>query len=171
MPRPTRLHQRVERSVIAVLACLAFAATAAAEDAGSDFTPNWYLQGGAYTHFKNKPTYVGQHWFVGVEREYKPNTVVGLSVFDNSFGQFSQYLYYGKIWHPWQKHPGFRVKLTGGLVHGYAGEHKDTSPINWGDAWAIGVVPGVGYQQGKLGFDLAFLSASGLLFLVGYSFE
>ncbi len=171
MPWPVPLNEIHVRILAVAIACLGCAGKAGAESADTEFTPTWYFQGGGYMHFRTKDEYVGEHWFVGVERHHKPDAMIGLSVFDNSFGQLSQYLYYGKTWHPWQKHPGFRVKLTGGLVHGYEGEHHDTSPIYWGDAWSIGVVPGIGYQKGALGLDLAFLSASGLLFLVGYSFE
>ena len=132
---------------------------------------SWYIQAGPYGHWKEKESYVGDHWFAGIERHNREkNTLIGLSVFDNSFGQFSQYLYVGKNWYPFDKVPYFRFRLTAGVVHGYSGEHQDISPIYWGDAWALGAVPGFGYQKGNFGFDVAVLSASGLLFLVGYEF-
>jgi hypothetical protein len=130
----------------------------------------WYVQAGSYFHYTNDEDYSGARWFMGVEHLNEHGRITGLSVFNNSFGQFSQYLYVGKTFHPFEKAPNFRVKLTGGIVHGYKGEHKETSPIHWGDSWALGVVPAVGYQRGHLGIDVAVLSASGMLFLVGYEF-
>lgn len=138
---------------------------------GTDDAISWYLQGGGYRHWKEKESYVGDHWFLGIERHnHDKNLLWGLSVFDNSFGDFSQYLYVGRNWYPFDKLPHFRFRLTGGIVHGYSGENQDISPLNWGDAWAIGAVPGIGYQKDNLGVDVAILSASGLLLLVGYEF-
>ena len=155
---------------MAALLCLACPEVAGADESESILPANWYLQAGSYMHYSDDEDYAGTPWFLGIEHYNGNGTITGFSVFENSFGQFSQYLYIGKNWYPWEKYPGLRLKLTAGLVHGYGGEHKDTSPINWGDAWAIGVVPGIGYQKGALGVDVAILSASGLLFLVGYEF-
>lgn len=167
---PNRLNRICLDIVTAALASLVCTQLANAAEEDPKVPANWYVQAGSYMHFSEKEDYVGKRWFLGIERQYGPDTVIGFSMFDNSFGQFSQYLYVGKNWHPLQKLPGFRLKLTGGVVHGYKGEHSDTSPINWGDAWAIGVIPAVGYQEGALGLDVALLGDSGLLFLVGYSF-
>ena len=41
----------------------------------------------------------------------------------------------------------------------------------WGESWGIGAIPTIGYRKDKVGFDLAFLKESGLLFLAGYSFD
>ena len=170
MLRRSRLIRKSFHLVSAVLIGLGCAQLAVADESDSLMPANWYLQGGGYMHYSDDEDYAGTPWFLGIEHFNRSGTITGLSVFENSFGQFSQYLYIGKNWYPWKKVPGFRVKLTGGIVHGYSGEHSDTSPINWGDAWAIGVVPGIGYQQGAFGVDVAILSASGLLFLVGYEF-
>lgn len=130
----------------------------------------WYLQAGSYAHYSDHYDYAGTPWFLGVEYHNAKGTITGLSAFNNSFDQFSQYLYWGRNFHPLKNHPNFRFKLTGGILHGYDGKHQNMSPVNWGDGWALGVVPGFGYQDGPLGVDVAFLSAAGVLFLVGYEF-
>lgn len=154
-----------------MLPASALAEAPAADEAFNEDAISWYVQGGRYRHWKEKASYTGEHWFVGIERHnHDKDLIWGLSLFDNSFGDFSQYLYVGRNWYPFDKYPYFRFRLTAGIVHGYTGENQDISPIYWGDAWALGAVPGLGYQKGNFGFDVAVLSASGLLFLVGYEF-
>lgn len=165
---------RWSRRVLSVsLLAYALAAPAAfAQESGDPdaHTPTWYLQAGVYWHYSDKEEYDGPPVFAGIEYERSVNSVIGISVFNNSYGQFSQYAYYGKSWYPSDTVPGFRFKVTAGVVHGYTGEHKKIMPVRWGDGWGIGVVPGIGYQRDALGVDLALLSASGVLLLVGYEF-
>ena len=153
-----------------VLCTLVSPIRALAESGESEDKP-WYLQAGAYTHFNGDPDYEGPPWFAGIEYGESRRWLLGFSVFNNSFGQLTQYAYVGKTYHPLEKHPGFRLKLTGGIAHGYAGERHKTLPVRWGDAWGLAVIPTVGYQKGRLGGDIAIMSASGLLFLVGYEFR
>lgn len=60
----------------------------------------------------------------GIEHHRTDNWFGGLSLFNNSYGQFAQYLYLGKKFHPWESHPEVRIKLSAGVVHGYRGEHN-----------------------------------------------
>ena len=145
-------------------------AAAVAETTPESSTGTWYLQAGAYTHYSDDDKYEEAPLFGGIEHQDEKNTIIGFSVFNNSFGDFTQYLYWGKQWNPWENHQAFRVKLTVGVVHGYEGEHQDVTPIYWGDAWGIGAVPAIGYQKNRMGFDLAILGNSGILFLMGYEF-
>jgi hypothetical protein len=144
-------------------------ATALAGSGGDEGEP-WYFHAGGYIHYRDDEDYEGPPWFVGVEYGESRHRMFGFSVFNNSFGQVTQYAYLGKTFHPIESHPGFRFKLTGGIAHGYGGEHHKTLPLRWGDSWGVAIVPTVGYQWRNLGGDIAILSASGLLFLVGYEF-
>lgn len=164
---PTPVRNLIESSLLLIsLACVA--ADAQAEPDIS--TSAWYLQAGGYVHFSNDEDYEGPPLFGGIEHRDENLTLIGFSVFNNSFGDFSQYLYVGKQFQLSKKYPGFRFKITAGIAHGYQGEHHDVMPIRWGDSWGLGAVPTIGYQGDRVGFDLAVLSASGLLFLVGYEF-
>ncbi len=158
--------------VLCLVATLSFVAPAAvsAENVQATET-SWYVQAGGYMHYTDKDEYEGPPWFAGIEYQKSRNRILGLSVFNNSFGQFSQYAYFGKSFHPAAKHPGFRVKLTAGIAHGYGEEHHKILPIRWGDSWGLGIVPSIGYQWDAVGVDIGVLSASGLLFLVGYKFD
>ncbi|MGB5780233.1 MAG: hypothetical protein WBM42_00010 [Eudoraea sp.] len=156
--------------VLCLVAALSFAAPIA--ESAEETEWNWFLHAGGYIHFSDDEDYEGPPWFAGVEyQKTEANWSVGLSLFNNSFGDFTQYLYLGKTWHPSGKYPGFRIKLTGGIAHGYEGEHQKIFPIRWGDAWGLALVPTIGYKRDKWSFDVAVLSASGLLFLGGYEFD
>jgi len=159
------------RQVFCVAVALSFVAPAAVSvENGQTTDSDWYVQAGGYTHFTDKDEYEGPPWFAGIEYQKSENRVIGFSMFNNSFGDITQYAYLGKSFYPSDKYPGFRFKLTAGIAHGYRDEHHKILPIRWGDSWGIGVVPTVGYQRDAVGFDIAVLSASGLLFLVGYEF-
>jgi hypothetical protein len=133
-------------------------------------TAHWYIQGGAYVHYDNRDDYEGPPLVGSIEYHKGNHWFGGFSAFNNSFGQFTQYLYLGKQFHPWNSHPHLRLKVSAGIVHGYRDEHYDTLPIRWGGSWGLGAVPSIGYQKGRVGYDAAILGVGGLLFLVGYSF-
>jgi len=158
------------RNLIASILLGLLCAVAVAEDVPDQDTITWYVQVGAYTHFSDDEKYEEAPLFAGVERQNEKRTIIGFSVFNNSFGDMTQFLYWGKQWNPWENHRALRIKLTIGVFHGYEGENQDVTPIYWGDAWGIGAVPTFGYQKNRLGFDLGLLGNSGVVFLVGYEF-
>lgn len=126
-----------------------------------------YLQGGSYIHFRSSDEHDGSNLFASLEAVRSDNWLYGLGLFDNSFGQFSQYLYAGKQWHLNGKMKNFHFKVTAGLIHGYKDEYKNKIPMNdFGIAPAI--IPGFGYKKNRLGGDVILLGNSGLLFTVGY---
>jgi hypothetical protein len=137
---------------------------------GSKLASHWYAQAGAYVHWSDRDDFEGPPLFGGIEYNSKNDWLGGFSLFNNSFGQFSQYLYLGKKFRPWKTHPEIRIKLTAGVVQGYKDEHYDTLPVRWGGSWGLGFVPAIGYQKNRIGYDVAVLGVGGLLFLVGYAF-
>jgi hypothetical protein len=163
------VRKLVESSLLVVFLLCAPAVAVAHSDPDRS-TSAWYVQVGAYDHFSDDEDYEGPPLFGGIEYHRANMPVIGFSIFNNSFGDFSQYLYLGKEFYPSQKYPGFRFKLTGGVAHGYKGENHDVLPIRWGNSWGFGVVPIIGYKSNRVGVDLALLSDSGLLLLVGYEF-
>lgn len=165
------MHHTSRLLVLLSLVSIASPSVAQTGEPAQLHTPAWYAQGGMYIHYSDDEDYEGPPLFASIEYHQTPKLLWGLSMFQNSFGQFSQYAYVGRMFHPLQKHPNFHIKLTGGVVHGYGGKHHDTLPIRWGDSWGIGGIPTIGYLTEKYGFDVAFLKASGILFLAGYRFE
>jgi len=128
-----------------------------------------YLQGGTYVHFESSDDHTGSNIFVALEARKANDWLYGLALFDNSFGQFSQYLYGGKSWWFHGKWEGFNAKLTAGLIHGYKGEFKDKIPLN-GLGIAPAIVPTLGFQwkhlvvEGNLGGLAVFTVTAGIAF-------
>ena len=128
-----------------------------------------HLQFGAYTHFggDDNEDYEGPPIVGNFELNKESNWLFGLTLFNNSFGQFSQYLYVGKKWQLPKLYEHLHVKLTGGLLHGYVDEYEDKVPFN-NNGFSPGIVPSVGVKKGRWAFDMMALGGAGLLFAVGY---
>jgi len=134
-------------------------------------TDRWYVQFAAYTwHYSYDPDHQQSY---AVDTTYKLNErwlggqwFVGLGLFQNSFGQFSQYLYGGLQWRPIEEHQPFYIKVSAGLLHGYEGQYRDKIPFNhYGTAPAI--VPSVGYCYIRYCGEFVVLGGNGALFMVG----
>jgi hypothetical protein len=121
-----------------------------------------------------------QHWHydeehrhvyaVGVERIYEDSSLLGGSLFRNSFGQASGYLYYGHEWNDFLNLPGVYAKLSGGLMYGYRGKFQDKVPFNVG-GFSPAVVPGLGYRITKSNaVQLDILGTAGVLFSYNHKF-
>jgi hypothetical protein len=153
--------------VVCIMVCRSAAGAEPVQDE-QDRSPKWYVQTGAYVHWISSDDFKGAPLFAGVEVHLKDDWSGGFSIFNNSFGQFTQYAYAGKSFRPWEARPDIRVAITAGIVHGYRDEYHDTLPIRWGGSWGIGVVPAIGIHKKRIGYDVALLGVSGLLFLVGF---
>jgi hypothetical protein len=128
-----------------------------------------YLEGGTYIHYDPDDDYKGPRLFVGLSAVKANDWIYGLALFNNSFDQFSQYVYAGKRWNFPGSAENFHAKITAGLIHGYKGEFKDKIPNN-GTGIAPAIIPGLGYKKGRFGGDIYVLGISGLLFTVGMDF-
>ncbi len=126
-----------------------------------------HAQFGVYTHYSPSDDYEGPPILGNLEVNTPKDWLFGLSLFNNSFGQFSQYLYAGKKWRLPQIQRYMHVKLTAGVVHGYKDEFEDKIPLN-DDGWGLGVIPSVGFKKDRWAFDVVALGTAGLLFAVGY---
>jgi hypothetical protein len=107
-----------------------------------------------------------RHTFWGADRSH-----FGVSLFDNSYGQFSQSVYAGLEW-DWTRALGGEVflSLSAGLVHGYKEPYEDKLPLNNALGVGLTLVPAIGWQRGALGFA-ASLSGSALALRISYTFE
>ena len=136
---------------------------------------HWYnfdhltLQAGTYIHYDPDDDHAGNRLFISLEAVKSNDWSYGLALFNNSFDQFSQYLYGGKRWNFHGRLEGFHAKITAGLIHGYKGEFKDKIPNN-GLGIAPAIIPGIGYKKGRFGADVYVLGIAGLLFTAGMSF-
>jgi len=119
-------------------------------------------------HYDPDPDHVNDQKMLGIEFGMKGNSLWGVAMFDNSFGQESQYLYVGKKWRVFESDRWY-FKLTGGLLHGYEGPYEDKIPFN-GLGTAPAVVPAIGYSY-KNGFaEFAQLGLAAGMINVGMRF-
>lgn len=163
-------------TVLGLLIMLAPAPVPAAETAGPESA--WRL---AYTprvfHFTSNRDYVDWNHIVAVEhitsrhtRWGADRTHFGLSLFDNSFGQFSQSVYVGLEW-DWRPlgNGALFYSLSPGLVHGYKEPWENRVPLNKQLGVGVTVVPAIGWQAERLGFA-ASLTGSALAIRASWRF-
>jgi len=134
-------------------------------------TDRWYFQTSLYTwHFHydaaHKQSLVldstyrfNEYWLGG-------QWIAGLTLFTNSFGQFSQYLYGALQWRPIPEHQPFYFKVSAGLVHGYQGQYKDKIPFNSTGVAPV-IIPGVGYCWTRYCTEAILLGFNAMMFTVG----
>lgn len=181
----------VARGFRALTAAILIAAAGAASAQASDATPSlrdmwaakdwnapepwrtdrWYFQTSILTiHFHpdddHQQSILLDSSYYFQERWLEGQVFAGLSLFTNSFGQFSQYLYAGLKWRPWKEYQEAYVKLSAGLVHGYRGEYQDKIPFNHYGV-APGIIPSVGYCWTRYCGEFVLLGFNAALITVG----
>jgi hypothetical protein len=159
--------------LVPVLLLVLSSASATGED-GEDSDSNsdyWfdsvYMSGGYGIHWTDSEDYNGTQWLVGLDASRNDRHRIGIALFNNSFGQFSQYYYYGYKWRLPFISESAHLTLTGGMLYGYVDEYEDKLNPNW-DGWAPAIIPSIGWKKDRLGFDFAILGDAGAMFLVGY---
>ena len=124
-------------------------------------------------HFSPEPDHVNDQNMLGLEMRLVNRWIYGATLFDNSFGQTSQYLYTGYQWNisDFSSYGAVRqhLKLTGGLLHGYKDEYQDKIPFN-GLGVAPAIVPTYGVKYKNLVTEASFGGVSAFTITVGYSF-
>ena len=166
-------------AVLLLLAMIAFStgSSLAQGNVNSTFsrwTTDWdfnqtYVYSSLYTkHHDPDPNHVNDQNMLGFEGQTRDKRVMGLVVFDNSFGQKSEYLYVGKKWRRFGSDHWY-FKLTGGLLHGYVEPYEDNIPLN-GLGVAPAIVPTLGYQGKTLVVEFNQLGLAASLITVGFTF-
>lgn len=110
---------------------------------------------------------LSKRWtFWGAQR-----SLIGLAAFDNSFGQFSQYVYLGQEWDVGQAAGGtVSVSLTAGLLHGYKDAYRDKIPFNQLGVAPV-IIPSVSWRHQRFSVLATVLGANGFLFAGGWTFD
>ena len=109
-------------------------------------------------------------WLLQAEKALDERHIAGLAVFNNSFGQPTQYLYYGWRFRPLDSAPGFFIKLTGGVIHGYKAPFHRKIPFNHKSGWGLTAIPAVGYDISRnWGAQVNILGSAGLMFQLNYT--
>jgi len=130
-------------------------------------TDRFLVETSLYTHhFHYDPAHVNHQKLVLGEWNVTEQWLVGGALFDNSFGQSSQYVYGGFRFRPIADLQPFYVKLSAGLVHGYSGEYRDKIPFNHSGVAPV-IVPSIGYCYSRLCSELVVFGGAGLLVTFG----
>lgn len=135
---------------------------------------SFFLQYGFYTkHRSYSPEHVDHNQLINLEIQSNydrvwgaDKTLFGVAFFKNSFGQPSQWLYWGQ---KWDFNPYVYAKFTAGLLHGYKHKYRDKIPFNKAGV-APGFIPTIGVQYKGVTFEAIVLGTSALMFAVGYQF-
>jgi len=130
-------------------------------------TDRFYLETSLFTHhFSYDAAHVDKQKLILGEWNITEQWLVGASVFDNSFGQSSQYVYGGWRNRPFEDVPPFYVKVSAGLTHGYRGQYRDKIPLN-GSGIAPVIVPSAGFCISRVCTELVLFGGAGFLLTLG----
>jgi len=141
----------------------------ATDEAGGWDVEQWYIFTSVYTkHWDEDPDHVNHQKMIAGEAQMKNNWVFGLGIFDNSFGQKSQYLYAGYKWDLFGSRL-FYFKLTGGLLHGYKEPYEDKIPLN-GLGVAPAILPILGFQYKYFVTELNVAGTAAITITAGIAF-
>lgn len=85
-------------------------------------------------------------WALGLERQSPDQSLYGLTVFSNSFGQPSAYAYYGRVFNNvWDRSESLYLKLTAGVIYGYKVPFEDKVLLNY-EGFSPAIIPAVGWR-------------------------
>lgn len=130
---------------------------------------DWQVQFSFYTkHFDPEPEHNNDQNLIGVEAIFENDWLAGIAIFDNSFGQPSQFAFIGKRWALFDSEHWY-VKLMGGLLHGYKEPYEDKIPLNsLGVAPAI--LPALGFRYRRVVIEANLGGVSALTLTAGIRF-
>lgn len=130
--------------VVAQLAGLAVAQQEPAADAGKGNMLR--LQFSPYTHHYNFDAEHKDVVMIGVEREYPNAKLDGITLFRNSFGQESVYIYpWGGVHRSIGGIKPLSFKWTAGLIYGYVDSFENKVPLNY-KGFSPGMIFGLAYE-------------------------
>ena len=130
-------------------------------------TDRFYLETSVHTvHFHSDPAHVNNQKLILGEWNITEQWLLGASVFDNSFGQRSEYVYGGWRYRPFERAQPFYLKISAGLVHGYKDQYRDKIPFNHSGVAPV-IVPSLGYCFDRICSEMVVFGGAGLLWTIG----
>ncbi len=133
-------------------------------DKGWDNASFWRVTASPYTyHYSRDPDHT-HVYMLGTERQRADGFMFGGTLFQNSFGQPSAYLYVGQRFEGLMGVAPLFAHVTGGLLYGYREPYQNKVPLNY-KGFSPGIVPSLGWQfTPVLSAQLNFLGNSALMF-------
>lgn len=141
-----------------------------------EFTPghgwriqNWSVQASLYTkHLDPDPDHVNDQNLLALEADFANQWVGGMALFDNSFGQETEFLYMARRW-PLFRSQHWYAKLMGGLMHGYEEPYENKIPFN-GLGVAPAIIPALGFNYNYFVGELHLGGLAVVTFTAGVRF-
>ncbi len=107
---------------------------------------------------------------VALDEQLPGGRLCGISLFSNSFGQPSTYLYAGQQFNQLLGQPGLFLKVTAGILYGYVGQYQNKVPLNR-HGFSPAIIPSLGYQLTTHdSVQVQLLGTAGVMFSYGRRF-
>lgn len=120
-------------------------------------------------HFSHNPEHKDVV-LVAIDEQLPGDRLCGISVFSNSFGQPSVYVYAGLQFNQLMGVPQLFAKVTGGLMYGYVAPYENKVPLNY-KGFNPAIIPSVGYKLTQHdSVQVKFLGNAALMFSYGRQF-
>ena len=130
-------------------------------------TDRFMLGTSVYTkHFTYNPAHDDHQNLIQGEWNVTGQWLAGVALFDNSFGQATQYVYGGYRVRPLEQLQPLYLKLTAGLVHGYSGQYQNKIPFNNLGVAPV-IIPSVGYCVNRYCSEAVFFGGAGVMVTIG----
>lgn len=123
-----------------------------------------------YTHhWSNNPEH--KHVvLVALDEQLPGGRLCGISLFSNSFGQPSTYVYAGQQFNQLLGQPRLFLKVTAGIMYGYVGQYQNKVPLNH-RGFSPAIIPALGYKfTDHDSVQVKLLGTAGLMFSWGRQF-
>jgi len=130
-----------------------------AEMAVSPYTYHWNYSP------EHKPVFM-----VSMHEHLPGNRLCGISLFSNSFGQPSAYVYAGQQFDQLFGSPQLSLNVTAGILYGYVGQYKDKVPFNH-HGFSPAIIPALSYSLGpRDALQLDILGKAAVMFAYARKF-
>jgi hypothetical protein len=123
-----------------------------------------------YTHHWSRNPEHKHVILLALDEQLPGDRLCGVSLFNNSFGQPSIYVYAGQQFNSLLGVPRLFAKLTAGILYGYVAPYENKVPLNY-NGFSPAVIPAIGYQFNTRDFlQLQVLGSAGIMFSFGRRF-
>ena len=120
-------------------------------------------------HWSNNPEHKNVV-LLALDEQLPGGRLCGISVFSNSFGQPSTYVYAGQQFNRFLGQPNVFLKVTAGIMYGYVGEYQNKVPLNY-RGFSPAIIPSLGYKLTEHdSVQVKLLGTAGLMFSWGRQF-
>lgn len=120
-------------------------------------------------HWSNNPEHKPVV-LVALDEQLPGGRLCGVSLFSNSFGQPSAYVYAGQQFNQLFGEPRLFLKVTAGIMYGYVGQYQNKVPLNY-RGFSPAVIPALGYKLTEHdSVQVKLLGTAGVMFSWGRQF-